>query len=43
LLETPHKAKNLEVMLFPVVGMFILLVIYVAAARAIFFRGSADR
>jgi hypothetical protein len=30
-------------MLFPVVGMFILLVIYVAAARAIFLGGSADR
>ena len=43
LLETPDKAKNIEIMLFPVVGMFILLVIYVAAARAIFFRGSADR
>lgn len=43
LLETPDKAKNIEIMLFPVVGMFILLVIYVAAARAIFLGGSADR
>ncbi|ORC45757.1 hypothetical protein B2G74_28655 [Burkholderia sp. A27] len=42
LLETPDKAKNLQVMLFRVAGMLILLAIYVAPAHANFIRRSAD-